>query len=141
MDRINPQYVLAVTYAAAGVFIALIGSVDGTAVARWRSLVFAAGFCISGSQTGGQRACSELLSDRSSRNRRKLGQRHRAHRLGFGIDGRWMQMPLVSTGIFRPYSPSPPSSAPRCRFLPVCAGEIPTPRWLQPVRRLGVRLH
>ncbi len=51
MDRINPQYVLAVTYAAAGVFIALIGS--ATAQPYLVALVvFAAGFCISGSQTG-----------------------------------------------------------------------------------------
>jgi AAHS family 4-hydroxybenzoate transporter-like MFS transporter len=51
MDRINPQYVLAVTFAAAGVFIALIGSVTAQ---PWlvALVVFAAGFCISGSQTG-----------------------------------------------------------------------------------------
>jgi len=51
MDRINPQYVLAVTYTAAGVFIALIGSVTAK---PWMValVVLAAGFCISGSQTG-----------------------------------------------------------------------------------------
>jgi AAHS family 4-hydroxybenzoate transporter-like MFS transporter len=51
MDRINPQYVLAVTYASAAVFIAVIGSV---AAQPWlvAIAVFGAGFCISGSQTG-----------------------------------------------------------------------------------------
>lgn len=51
MDRVNPHYVLAVSYALAGVFIAAIGSVTGT---PWLVglAVFAAGFCISGSQVG-----------------------------------------------------------------------------------------
>ncbi|MGO4329586.1 MFS transporter [Cupriavidus sp. 2TAF22] len=51
MDRINPHYVLAVTYALAGLFIAAIGSLTS---APWLAsvAVFAAGFCISGSQVG-----------------------------------------------------------------------------------------
>jgi AAHS family 4-hydroxybenzoate transporter-like MFS transporter len=51
MDRFNPHYVLAISYALAGVFIAAIGSLTGT---PWLVglAVFAAGFCISGSQVG-----------------------------------------------------------------------------------------
>src|SRR5437867_11213186 len=51
MDRFNPHYVLAVSYALAGVFIAAIGSLTGT---PWLvgMAVFGAGFCISGSQVG-----------------------------------------------------------------------------------------
>ena len=51
MDRINPHYVLAVSYAAAGVFVAAIGSLAAT---PWLAAVavFCAGFCISGSQVG-----------------------------------------------------------------------------------------
>jgi AAHS family 4-hydroxybenzoate transporter-like MFS transporter len=51
MDRFNPHYVLAISYALAGVFIAAIGSLTAT---PWLVglAVFAAGFCISGSQVG-----------------------------------------------------------------------------------------
>lgn len=51
MDRFNPHYVLAASYALAGVFIAAIGSLTST---PWLVglAVFAAGFCISGSQVG-----------------------------------------------------------------------------------------
>lgn len=51
MDRINPHYVLAASYALAGVFIAAIGSLAST---PWAASVaiFLAGFCISGSQVG-----------------------------------------------------------------------------------------
>lgn len=51
MDRINPHYVLALSYALAGVFIAAIGSLTGTPWLIGLD-VFAAGFCISGSQVG-----------------------------------------------------------------------------------------
>ncbi|RQR52370.1 MFS transporter [Burkholderia sp. Bp9140] len=51
MDRFDPHRVLACSYAAAGVFVAAIGvlaaSPAGAALA-----VFAAGFCVSGSQVG-----------------------------------------------------------------------------------------
>jgi len=51
MDRANPHYVLAASYALAGVFITAIGSLT---TAPWLAgvAVFAAGFCISGSQVG-----------------------------------------------------------------------------------------
>jgi MFS transporter, AAHS family, 4-hydroxybenzoate transporter len=51
MDRINPHHVLAVSYAAAGLFTAAIGSLTA---APWLAAVavFCAGFCISGSQVG-----------------------------------------------------------------------------------------
>jgi AAHS family 4-hydroxybenzoate transporter-like MFS transporter len=51
MDRVNPHYLLAVSYALAGAFIAAIGSLTGT---PWLVgvAVFGAGFCISGSQVG-----------------------------------------------------------------------------------------
>jgi AAHS family 4-hydroxybenzoate transporter-like MFS transporter len=51
MDRFNPHYVLAISYATAGIFIAAIGSLTST---PWLIglAVFAAGFCISGSQVG-----------------------------------------------------------------------------------------
>jgi AAHS family 4-hydroxybenzoate transporter-like MFS transporter len=51
MDRINPHYVLAVSYAAAGIFTAAIGSLTAT---PWFAAVavFFAGFCVSGSQVG-----------------------------------------------------------------------------------------
>jgi AAHS family 4-hydroxybenzoate transporter-like MFS transporter len=51
MDRFNPHYVLAISYALAGVFIAAIGSLTAT---PWLVgvAVFAAGFCISGAQVG-----------------------------------------------------------------------------------------
>ncbi|TDV37191.1 AAHS family 4-hydroxybenzoate transporter-like MFS transporter [Paraburkholderia caballeronis] len=51
MDRFNPHYVLALSYAAAGVFVAAIGSL---AASPWLAAlaVFAAGFCVSGSQVG-----------------------------------------------------------------------------------------
>jgi MFS transporter, AAHS family, 4-hydroxybenzoate transporter len=51
MDRINPHYVLAISYALAGIFIAAIGSLTGT---PWLVglAVFGAGLCISGSQVG-----------------------------------------------------------------------------------------
>src|SRR5260221_4150595 len=51
MDRINPHYVLAVSYTLAGVFIAAIGSLAG-APGLVALAVFGAGFCISGSQVG-----------------------------------------------------------------------------------------
>ncbi|WP_258403424.1 MFS transporter, partial [Burkholderia multivorans] len=51
MDRFDPHRVLACSYVAAGVFVAAIGlcaaSPAGAALA-----VFAAGFCVSGSQVG-----------------------------------------------------------------------------------------
>lgn len=51
MDRINPHRVLALSYAAAGVFTAAIGSLTAT---PWLAgaAVFCAGFCVSGSQVG-----------------------------------------------------------------------------------------
>lgn len=51
MDRLNPHYVLTVTYSLAGLFIALIGNVTGQ---LWlvAFAVFGAGFCISGAQVG-----------------------------------------------------------------------------------------
>jgi MFS transporter, AAHS family, 4-hydroxybenzoate transporter len=51
MDRLNPCYVLGVSYAAAGVFTAAIGSLAAT---PWLAAlaVFLAGFCVSGSQVG-----------------------------------------------------------------------------------------
>lgn len=51
MDRANPHYVLAATYTLAGLFIAAIGSLT---TAPWLAglAVFAAGFCVSGSQVG-----------------------------------------------------------------------------------------
>lgn len=51
MDRINPHYVLATSYALAGVFIAAIGSLASAPLAA-SVAVFLAGFCISGSQVG-----------------------------------------------------------------------------------------
>lgn len=51
MDRFDPHYVLAACYAAAGVFVAAIGLL---AASPWLAAfaVFAAGFCVSGSQVG-----------------------------------------------------------------------------------------
>ena len=51
MDRVSPHRVLAVSYALAGLFIALIGSVTAS---PWLVgvAVLCAGFCISGSQVG-----------------------------------------------------------------------------------------
>jgi AAHS family 4-hydroxybenzoate transporter-like MFS transporter len=51
MDRFNPHYVLALGYALAGLFTAAIGSL---AASPWLAAlaVFAAGFCVSGSQVG-----------------------------------------------------------------------------------------
>jgi AAHS family 4-hydroxybenzoate transporter-like MFS transporter len=51
MDRFNPHWVLAASYAAAGLFIAAMGSLTGS---PWlvALAVFGAGLCISGSQTG-----------------------------------------------------------------------------------------
>lgn len=51
MDRFNPHYVLAASYALAGVFVAAIGSLAGAPVAAGAA-VFLAGFCVSGSQVG-----------------------------------------------------------------------------------------
>jgi AAHS family 4-hydroxybenzoate transporter-like MFS transporter len=51
MDRVNPPRVLAVSYALAGLFIAAIGSVSASPLLIGIA-VFAAGFCISGSQVG-----------------------------------------------------------------------------------------
>jgi AAHS family 4-hydroxybenzoate transporter-like MFS transporter len=51
MDRVNPHYVLAASYALAGVFIAAVGSLATTPWAA-ATAVFLAGFCISGSQVG-----------------------------------------------------------------------------------------
>ena len=51
MDRVNPHYVLAISYALAGVFIAAIGSLTDSPVLAGLA-VFCAGFCISGSQVG-----------------------------------------------------------------------------------------
>ncbi|KJK21000.1 4-hydroxybenzoate transporter [Burkholderiaceae bacterium 16] len=51
MDRANPHYVLAASYTLAGIFVAAIGSLTA---APWLAglAVFAAGFCVSGSQVG-----------------------------------------------------------------------------------------
>ncbi|MGU7780985.1 MFS transporter [Burkholderia sp. PU8-34] len=51
MDRFDPHRVLACSYAAAGVFVAAIGTLAAT---PWGAAlaVFAAGFCVSGSQVG-----------------------------------------------------------------------------------------
>lgn len=51
MDRVNPYYVLGASYAAAGVFTAMIGTLAAT---PWLAAlaVFFAGFCVSGSQVG-----------------------------------------------------------------------------------------
>ncbi|MBB5374408.1 MFS transporter [Acidocella aromatica] len=51
MDRFNPQYVLAVCYATAAIFIAAIGSLT-TSTFALAAVVLLAGFCISGSQVG-----------------------------------------------------------------------------------------
>lgn len=51
MDRFNPHYVLAISYALAGVFVAAIGSLADTPMLAGAA-VFLAGFCISGSQVG-----------------------------------------------------------------------------------------
>jgi AAHS family 4-hydroxybenzoate transporter-like MFS transporter len=51
MDRANPHYVLAVSYTLAGVFVAALGCLTATPVLAGAA-VFAAGFCVSGSQTG-----------------------------------------------------------------------------------------
>jgi AAHS family 4-hydroxybenzoate transporter-like MFS transporter len=51
MDRIDAHRVLAVSYALAGIFIAAIGSLTASPVLIGIA-VFAAGFCISGSQVG-----------------------------------------------------------------------------------------
>jgi len=51
MDRINPHYVLAASYALAGIFIAAIGALATMPLAA-AVAVFLAGFCISGSQVG-----------------------------------------------------------------------------------------
>ncbi|MGO4304991.1 MFS transporter [Cupriavidus sp. RAF12] len=51
MDRFNPRFVLAGSYALAGVFIAAIGNLADAPVAAGVA-VFLAGFCISGSQVG-----------------------------------------------------------------------------------------
>jgi len=51
MDRFNPQYVLAICYATAAIFIAAIGSVAASPLLVGIA-VFFAGFCISGSQVG-----------------------------------------------------------------------------------------
>jgi len=51
MDRVNPHYVLAVSYTLAGLFVAAIGSLTAS---PWLAgaAVFAAGFGVSGSQVG-----------------------------------------------------------------------------------------
>lgn len=51
MDRANPHYVLAASYTLAGIFVAALGSLTTT---PWLAgaTVFAAGFCVSGSQVG-----------------------------------------------------------------------------------------
>jgi MFS transporter, AAHS family, 4-hydroxybenzoate transporter len=51
MDRANPYYVLAASYTLAGVFVAALGNLTE---APWLVgvAVFAAGFCVSGSQVG-----------------------------------------------------------------------------------------
>jgi AAHS family 4-hydroxybenzoate transporter-like MFS transporter len=51
MDRLNPHWVLAGSYAAAGLFIAAMGSLTGSP-GLVALAVFGAGLCISGSQTG-----------------------------------------------------------------------------------------
>ncbi|AGW93361.1 MULTISPECIES: MFS transporter [Cupriavidus] len=52
MDRFNPHYVLASSYSLAAVCVAAVGSVATDPVAAGIA-VFFAGFCISGSQVGG----------------------------------------------------------------------------------------
>lgn len=52
MDRINPHYVLTASYSLAAVCVAAVGSVATDPVAAGIA-VFFAGFCISGSQVGG----------------------------------------------------------------------------------------
>jgi len=51
MDRLNPCYVLALSYAAAGAFIAALGHLNAT---PWLAAltVCGAGFCVSGSRVG-----------------------------------------------------------------------------------------
>lgn len=51
MDRFNPNYVLAISYALAAVFIAAIGLLASSPVLVGLA-VFGAGFCVSGSQVG-----------------------------------------------------------------------------------------
>jgi len=51
MDRINPHYVLASSYALAGLCIAAIGSLTDSTLGLGLA-VFCAGFCVSGSQVG-----------------------------------------------------------------------------------------
>jgi hypothetical protein len=59
MDRFNPHYVLAISYALARLFIAAVGAVT---FSPWLAglAVFGAGFCVSGSQVG---ANAPLASD------------------------------------------------------------------------------
>jgi MFS transporter, AAHS family, 4-hydroxybenzoate transporter len=51
MDKVNPHSVLGIAYAAAGIFVILIGYAAGLS---WLMVlaVFGAGFCVSGSQVG-----------------------------------------------------------------------------------------
>lgn len=51
MDKLNPHYVLATGYIAAGAFIAAVGSLTSAPVLAGIA-VFGAGFCISGAQVG-----------------------------------------------------------------------------------------
>jgi len=51
MDRINPHYVLASSYALAGLCVAAIGSLTDSTFGLGLA-VFCAGFCVSGSQVG-----------------------------------------------------------------------------------------
>jgi MFS transporter, AAHS family, 4-hydroxybenzoate transporter len=51
MDRINPHYVLATSYTFAGVFVAALGWLTASPLLAGAA-VFAAGFCVSGSQVG-----------------------------------------------------------------------------------------
>jgi AAHS family 4-hydroxybenzoate transporter-like MFS transporter len=51
MDRFNPHYVLAASYTLAGIFVAALGSLTATPGLAGVA-VFAAGFCVSGSQIG-----------------------------------------------------------------------------------------
>jgi MFS transporter, AAHS family, 4-hydroxybenzoate transporter len=51
MDRVNPHYVLATSYTLAGVFVAALGWLTGSPLLAGAA-VFAAGFCVSGSQVG-----------------------------------------------------------------------------------------
>lgn len=59
MDRINPHYVLSVSYVLAGLFVAAVGPLAGSPVLA-SIAVFCAGFCVSGGQVGANALSAEF---------------------------------------------------------------------------------